>query len=510
MYLRNIRKNITSSQKIVFLIVMIKNSIKPSRTLLNDMKINCIKTSITLVVLLIACLGTRGQPVVARLDSLTHALYTRGQFNGSILVSMSGKKVYEGSYGKADLKTNADFTDTTPCYLASVSKQFTAMAIMMLREKKLLSYDDPVVKYLPELSPFAQSVTIRHLLNHTSGIVNYESLGIDHPGLSNQEVYNRLIKEKSLRFSPGDKYEYSNSGYVLLALIIEKVSGMSYAEFMDKYIFAPCGMSDSFVFDRSTAHRKFRVIGYGKFGDIDDNPGFTVGDGGICSTIEDMRKWDKALYGNQLVSQSTLSEAFSPAVLNNGTTAAYGFGWMLKNENDDPIVYHTGGSGGFRTYVERNLRTHNTIIILTNTENSPRTEISDAIVNILANRPYVLPRQSVSVQMFAIRDGSGIDSAISFYITNKQKNSNAYNFDESELNSLGYKLWSINKLDEAIVIFKLNVTAYPNSSNAYESLGEACLQHGDRKQAETAFQKALLLDPKNEDAIRMLKKMNGP
>jgi len=467
------------------------------------------KIYLVITVILILSFNAAAQPVATRLDSLMRALYTRGQFNGGILVSAGGKKVYEGCYGKANLQTNADFTATTPCYLASVSKQFTAMAIMMLREQKLLNYDDPVTKYFPELSPYAYDVTIRHLLNHTSGIVNYENLGIDGPGLSNSKVFDRLVKEKFLRFTPGDKYEYSNSGYVLLAMIVAKVSGMSFAEFIGKYIFTPLGMKISFILDSSTAH-KSRATGYGKFGEVSDNVGFTVGDGGICSTVDDLDRWDVALYGDQLISQAALHEAFSPAVLNNGTTAPYGFGWMLKIENNDPVAYHTGGSGGFRTYIGRNLKKHISIIILTNIENSPRTEISHAIANILENKPYVLPRMSVAVQMFDIVNKKGIDSAISFYNICKRKNQTAYNFDEQELNLLGYKLWSINKLTEAIAVFKLNVMAYPKSSNTYESLGEAYLKQGDRQQAEEDFKTSLKLDPQNEDAIRMLKKINGP
>ncbi len=229
-----------------------------------------IKTGILLIGMLVMSPTVKAQQIADRLDSLIFALHGRGQFNGGILVSVGGRKVYEKADGKADLEKNEDFTTSTPCYLASLSKQFTAMGIMMLEEKKLLDFNDPLSKYFPEFPSYAQTVTIQHLLNHTSGIIDYESLGIDHPGLTNKDVFDKLIKQPSLRFKPGDKYEYSNSGYVLLAMIVEKASGMSFSEFMEKNIFQPLNMINSFVYDRSTAKIKSRAKGYGKFYDVSD------------------------------------------------------------------------------------------------------------------------------------------------------------------------------------------------------------------------------------------------
>ena len=472
------------------------------------MRASYIKTGILLIGTLAMSFAVKAQRLADRLDSLMQALHGRGQFNGSILVSVSGKMVYEKAYGKADLEKNEDFTTSTPCYLASLSKQFTAMGIMMLEEKKLLDFNDPISKYFPEFPSYAQTVTIRHLLNHTSGIVNYENLGIDHSWITNKEVFESLVTQPALRFKPGDKYEYSNSGYVLLALIIEKVSGTSFSGFMEKNIFQPLGMHDSFVYDKSTPRTKLREKAYGKFNDISQYGGGAVGDGGIFSSVDDLFKWDAALYGETLVSQSTLSKAFSPAMLNNGTTSPYGFGWMLKNENGEQIVYHTGGSGGLRTFIERQLTHQNTIIILTNIENSPRMEIRNSIVNILANKPYTLPKISIATEMYKISNENGIDSAINFYNFNKLRHTGIYDFGEQELNLLGYKLWSIKKIDEAVAIFKLNVGAYPASSNAHESLGEAYLERGDKQMAAESFNKSLGIDPQNSDAIRMLRKIN--
>ena len=148
-------------------------------------------------------------------------------------------------------------------------------------------------KYFPDF-PGGESITIKQLLTHTSGIVNYEELGIDNPGLTNHDVYESLVKHKTLQFQPGEKYQYSNSGYVLLAMIIESVSKMSFADFMKKYVFEPLEMTHTFIC--TSPVQKPVSKAYGKFGDESDKIGNTTGDGGICSTVEDLLKWDQALY----------------------------------------------------------------------------------------------------------------------------------------------------------------------------------------------------------------------
>src|SRR5258706_15801968 len=284
-----------------------------------------------------------------KIDTLIQALYSREKLNGNILVSMNEKVVYKKSYGTSDIKKNIPFSISTPCYLASVSKQFTAVGILMLAQKKLLALDDNLNKFFPDFTN-GESITVRQLLNHTSGIVNYEELGIDNPNLTNQKVYESLVAHKTLQFQPVEKYEYSNSGYVLLAIIIEKVSKLSFADFMKKYVFEPLKMTNTFVYDKSNTQQS-AAKAYGKFGEESDAIGNTTGDGGIYSTVEDLFKWDKALYTNKLASQSILMEAFEPTVLSNGTKSFYGLGWMIKSDSAKKIVYHTGGLRGERTYI---------------------------------------------------------------------------------------------------------------------------------------------------------------
>src|SRR5437868_3646554 len=236
------------------------------------------------------------QTRASKIDVLMRSLSERGQFNGSILVAEHGRMIYERGFGKADVKRNVAFTPKTPVYLASLTKQFTAMAIMMLAERHQLSYSDPLSKYFPEFPSYAAKVTIRNLLNHTSGIPDYEGLGLARPGLTNKDVSSALIRQKSLRFPPGEKFEYSNSNYILLALIVEKVSGKPYRLFLKNNIFALLGMTHTFVYDKPRPEFAGRARGYNRFGDDSDYDLLTYGEGGIYSTVADLFKWDQALY----------------------------------------------------------------------------------------------------------------------------------------------------------------------------------------------------------------------
>lgn len=302
----------------------------------------------------------------SQIDSLMLMLYNRGQFNGSVLVAEHGKVIYKNGFGKANIKESLDFTPGTPTYLASLTKQFTAMAIMMLAENGKLSYDDKLSKYYPEFPSYADKITIRNLLNHTSGISDYFGLGIVHPGLRNDEVLKGLVKVDTLDFQPGEKFEYSNSGYVLLGMIIEKVSGLLFNIFLKRNIFDPLKMDNTVVLDTSNPEIKNKALGYDIFGNDYGNDILTMGDGGIYSTVEDLFKWDQALYTEILVKQSTLNEAFKPALLNDGSISNYGFGWGIIEYNGKKIVTHAGELNGFNTIILRQLTDHNTILFLTN------------------------------------------------------------------------------------------------------------------------------------------------
>lgn len=467
------------------------------------------------VVLIFAVLGSFAitdsifaQYKADKIDEFMTLCYNSGQFNGTVLVAENGEVIYKKAFGFADLKTKESLKIDYAFYLGSVSKQFTAMAIMMLAERQKLNYDEALVKYFPEFPSWAKHVTIRHLMTHTSGIPDYFELITAEPDMTNHDVLNALVVVDSLHFDPGDQYEYSNSNYALLAMIVEKASGQPFHIFLKKNIFAPLEMSSSLVYDESKPKIKRRAIGYTPFGEKDDYNLLTVGAGGIFSTVNDLFKWDQALYTEKLVSQSTLNEAFTPHKLNNDSTSNYGFGWAIRGDEGDKWVEHFGALAGFRTYIGRQLKDKNTVILLTNTGNTYLEDIRGALINILYDEPYELPKVSIAITIHRTLKEKGINTAIEQYYELKAKYPDKYDFRESELNALGYQLLRTNKIKEAIEIFKLNVEAYPDVYNTYDSLAEAYMLNGDKELAIKNYAKSLVLNPKNTNAIEMLEKIS--
>jgi tetratricopeptide (TPR) repeat protein len=252
-------------------------------------------------------------------------------------------------------------------------------------------------------------------------------------------------------------------------------------------------------------------VGYDMFGEKNDYNILTVGAGGIYSTVEDLFKWDQALYTEKLIKQSTLKEAFTPCKLNNGKKSNYGFGWGIQKSRKGKIVGHAGGLAGFRTYIERQLKKKNTIILLTNNGNSKLPSIRKAIANILKDKHFDFPKISIASSLHHTIKTVGINAAIRQYYDLKEKksNRNRYNFNEFELNILGYHLLEKNKFKEALEIFKLNVKEYPNSWNVYDSLGEAYMKSGNTKRAIKNYKRSVQINPKSRSGIEALKKLEA-
>lgn len=316
-------------------------------------------------------------------------------FNGNILIAEDGKVIYENAIGWANIEDGEALTLTTPFYLASLAKTFTATGIMKLKEEGKLDYDDKIATWFSEMGSAGNKISIRHLLNHTSGLPDYFSMGWDETGLTNAQLYDKLVHNTPMLNSrPGYKYSYNNTGYVLLALIIEKVSGLPFYKFIESTICEPLGMEDTWVYDirNPEISEKDRAIGYRKnMKHRDDYLLLTTGDGGMYSTIEDMFTWDRALHDNKILSQATLEEAYLPVTLPNGVTKNYGFGWVIGSNLNGKIVTHSGGLAGFRNYFERQIDVGNTLIILTNNSNNDIVEIRNILVKILDGRPYEMP-----------------------------------------------------------------------------------------------------------------------
>jgi CubicO group peptidase (beta-lactamase class C family) len=322
-----------------------------------------------------------------RVDALFALLTTGVQPGAAVMVIRDGRIVHQAGYGYADLANRVPITPDSAFNLASVSKQFTAMAIMILAASNALDYDDLVSRYLPQLAPY-EGLTVRHLLTHSGGLPEYYDVIDTTSGMpGNADALALLGEMASSNFAAGERFEYSNPGYDMLAPLVEAVSGMDFASFMSERVFVPAGMQHSLIHDHTLPIVPGRAFGYEPEGDgyslNDDDPlNGIVGSGSMYSTLNDFFRWDQVLYGETLVSRDALDEAFAPARLNNGKPVDYGFGWRLDEYEGRRRVRHGGSWVGFRTHIARYPDERFTIVILANRADvEPETYI-DAVTGI--------------------------------------------------------------------------------------------------------------------------------
>lgn len=348
----------------------------------------------------------------ARVDSIMSSFVSETGPGAAIAVIQNGNVVYQRGYGLANIDAKLPISTTTTFDLASVSKQFTAMAIMMLAERGAIGYDDPLTKFFPAFPPYASKITVRHLLNHTSGLPDYMSVFRQRPaGISpeptGREAITMLSQIAEPRFTPGDKWEYSNSGYVVLAQIVEKAAGMSFPEFMKRNVFGPLDMRATLVSDQIKAPAVNRAISYAQSGNGYTNADYSplnriYGDGNVNTSVEDMFKWDQALYTDRLVKQRTLEDAFTPAKLNDGSATDYGFGWTIANTNGLRVVSHGGAWVGFRTNIMRIPSERFSVVVLSNAADFNPGGAAKRIANVyLGDKVAVKPMVPVDEQTLA-------------------------------------------------------------------------------------------------------------
>jgi len=299
------------------------------------------------------------------------------KLNGSILVAQNGQILYEKSSGYANFQTKEKLKIESVFQLASVTKQFTSVSVMMLKEMGLINYDDTVQKFYPKF-PY-KNITVRMLLTHRSGLPDYTYFsGKYHTDketpLTNQKLMQIMEQNKPAKnFDPNSRYKYSNTGYAVLGAIIEKVSGMRYQEFVYQFIFKPLGMKSSFAYDPDNFNQdSLLTTGYDR-NNKELKKSFldgVQGDKGIYSTLHDLLLWDEALYTDKLVKQSTLKEAFEPGSTDRKGFLNYGFGFRLRTLADgNRIVYHGGKWNGYNSLVLHLIDKHIAIIFLTNRRN---------------------------------------------------------------------------------------------------------------------------------------------
>lgn len=329
----------------------------------------------------------------------------------AVVVLKDNKIVWQKCGGMADLGRKKPITPETNFRLASLSKQFTTMAIMLLKERGQLSYDDPLRKFIPDFPEYGKSITLRQLLTHTSGMPDHEKPLYKQikliPGFE-PDIYDSLKilkKQKRLLFPSGTRYEYSDTGFVVLALIIEKISGLSYRNFLKNNIFKPLSMDNSDVLDRTKPNIRNRALGYKtrlpratedgsrndskNFEIFDYDPlNYIVGDEGVYSSISDMILWNSAWDSEKLVNIQSLQEAFKPTLLKNKTEGKAGFSWLIGNYQGENIIYQDGCWVGFRNIILKIPDKNLTVILLSNRTglDSEEQRMSAAFVRAIEGR----------------------------------------------------------------------------------------------------------------------------
>lgn len=338
---------------------------------------------ITLIVATFLMSITVGEGKEQKVDTLFSAYQGDNMPGASVLVIKGGKQVLIKSYGMADVEKSAAVRPETNFRLASITKQFTATCIMMLVEQGALSLDDTLADVFADFPQYGGSITLRHLLQHNSGLIDYESLIPDDfvGQVSDRAALASMYDVDTTYFKPGTEYRYSNTGYALLAMLIEDVSGMSFPEFLQENIFGPLGMDGTVAYQKGVSTVSNRAFGYTVDGDevIESDQSTTsavLGDGGIYTSAQDYYKWDQALYTEKLLSRDSLDKMWT------GNFGDYGLGWRVDVRDGQTRLHHDGSTSGFRNYVIRYPDEQLTVLVLTNRRGPDVMPLAEALAEM--------------------------------------------------------------------------------------------------------------------------------
>jgi CubicO group peptidase (beta-lactamase class C family) len=458
-----------------------------------------VKTKVNLIFILLGlsiCTSVVAQTKQEKIDSLISAYYHADCFNGVVLVSEKGEIIIKKAYGIADRELNVPMTTDMKFRIASLSKPFTALIFLQLIDEGIIRLDGKITDYVPDyLGKKGDSITIEQLLTHTSGIL--QNLDPEKEAIQ-ERLYHSLrdmvkyAEESDLYFEPGTGFHYSNLAYNLLAYIAERVTNKPFDRLLAERIFQPLEMKNTsqcnaakIESNLSKGYEYKLLSGYENASYFD--PSYTVGPGGLISNVDDLCKFDKALYAGELISKDLYTKMITPA-----KPGSYGYGWELgkkipSNHHDTiPVISHAGSINGFGSYMARIERDSILVIVLKN--NRTDTYISSAfapaigqqIISILYNEEVQIPKKSIARQMGYTIGQNGIEKAIEEYYRIKASDFEHFNFEESELNKLGIELLLKFKMpDEALKVFEVNMAEFPHSYNTYDSYAYVLMHQGD-------------------------------
>ncbi len=460
-----------------------------------------------------------GQDQPAEIDRLMETYHDYGLFNGTVLVADHGEVIFKKGYGWADMEWDLPNAPDVKFRLGSITKQFTAALILQLVNEGRIALDDPLTKHLPDYpAETGDKVTIHHLLTHTSGIPSYTGLPEFFPEMS-RDAYTvpefiEVFAHLPLEFEPGTQWRYDNSGYFLLGAVIEAVTGQTYEEALRERIFDPLGMNDS-GYDHHAAILKKRAAGYEHEGlDLINAPyldmSLPYAAGSLYSTVEDLFKWDRALYTEAVLPDSLKEKMFTPYVND------YGYGWNVREQpvgvtgRTTKLISHGGGINGFNTAIVRVPDGERLIVLLNNTGGTDLRSMGLGILAILYGEPAIPPKKPISTELMEVIREKDVAAALAHYRRMKAERPDDFDFGERELNTLGYALLRSGDAEGAVAVFERNVEAFPEASNPYDSLGEAYMEAGRTDEAIAAYLKTLALNPDNDNARDRLRRMGVP
>jgi len=463
-------------------------------------------TGLAILVLLFV-LPLPAQVLTDQIDQVMDKFTKLDLFSGTVLVAKDGNVLYSKAFGEADKDFHVKNTLNTKFNIGSIGKTFTGTSIMQLAQNGQLNVMDPVIKYLPDF-PYGDKILIHHLLTHTSGTFNYFA----HPDFSARMYSIRgisdalaLIYDQDLLFeTPGEKFSYSNSGIVILGAVIEKISGMSYSDYLQKNILGPVGMKDTGINYLDDVIEN-RATGYDKMitGNFKRNI-FSVppanADGGLETTVLDMLKFDQALYGTSLVSEDSKKKMFTPLLDD------YGYCWGIRNEYGNFITGHGGGAPGVSAAFRRYTTDRYTLVVLSN-YGGGATPVAETIEAILFGQDYPQPKPLIGEFLYNTFSEKG-NSYVKENFDEILKGGGYQVRSPFLLNMVGYNLLFDSHIDMAIIVFENNIKLFPEDANIHDSLGEAYMMTGDFESSRKMYNKALELDPDFANAKTMLQKLD--
>ncbi|WP_394339634.1 serine hydrolase [Mucilaginibacter gracilis] len=422
------------------------------------------------------------------IDTLIERSHRLGLFTGNVLVIDHGKELYRKAIGAADASGKSYLTDQYRFHIGSIAKEFNAVSIMMLQEQGKLSIDDPITKYLDGLPGWADKISIRNLLQYSSGLPDLQWKTITSDALA-MDAIKQAVKPD---FAPGTQYAYNNSNTLLQRQIVARVSGRSFASFVTQNILRPLKMSASLVDPDDAAP----LMAKSYTNALVQAPLVSAISGWTAVTMDDFYKWEQSLEQFKLISPASTKILLTPFA--SGKQCGLGGGEMAGDQLGKHT--HDGTAMQYQALLTADVKQGRTVILLTNNRQNSLYDINAAIQNILGGQTYVQPKKQLITAWQDKLDTASVAGLIKAYQELKAKYPNDYNFNEPALNVVGYTLLGKKRYDSAIAVFEYNTILFPHSGNAFDSLAEAYFNQGDKAKSLLNYERALELDPSNAGA----------